>query len=397
LPPRPRPTDRVGLYDPTYEHDACGVAFVARLSGEPSHETVRRAVTALENLEHRGAAGADPNTGDGAGMLLQMPDELMRGLIGQDLPPPGAYGVAVCFLPQDEERRRELEAVFAATVEAEGQRVVCWRDVPVEKDYVGITANWFAPYIKQLVVAASPELAGDQDAFERKLYVIRRVAEKAAGPDLVVPSFSSRTIVYKGMLTAPQLMGYYPDLQDARTKTALWGESLRHVQRLATSWQALSDLCFSDLLLLAPVVGEDGSRSVVLAQVRPTTGQTVYPMDLVGAVVDEVARPLVSRAFRTGEVSLLVVSKVANFSIDLPEAAVAIQVSGTFGSRQEEAQRLGRVLRPKADGRTARFYAVTARDTVDQDFAAHRQRFLAEQGYAYRIVDSDDLPTLDAT
>ena len=90
--------------------------------------------------------------------------------------------------------------------------------------------------------------------------------------------------------------------EQARTKTALWGESLRHVQRLAASWQALSDLCFSDLLLLAPVVGEDGGRSVVLAQVRPTTGQTVYPMDLVGAVVDEVARPLVSRAFRTGEV-----------------------------------------------------------------------------------------------
>jgi DNA excision repair protein ERCC-3 len=103
------------------------------------------------------------------------------------------------------------------------------------------------------------------------------------------------------------------------------------------------------------------------------------------------------QAFRVGEISLLVVSKVANFSIDLPEAAVAIQVSGTFGSRQEEAQRLGRILRPKADGRTARFYAVTARDTVDQDFAAHRQRFLAEQGYAYRIVDADDLPTLDAT
>ncbi|HEX6921696.1 MAG TPA: DNA repair helicase XPB [Actinomycetes bacterium] len=102
-------------------------------------------------------------------------------------------------------------------------------------------------------------------------------------------------------------------------------------------------------------------------------------------------------AFRTGEVSLLVVSKVANFSIDLPEAAVAIQVSGTFGSRQEEAQRLGRVLRPKADGRAARFYAVTARDTLDQEYAAHRQRFLAEQGYAYRIVDSDDLPTLDAS
>jgi DNA excision repair protein ERCC-3 len=96
-------------------------------------------------------------------------------------------------------------------------------------------------------------------------------------------------------------------------------------------------------------------------------------------------------AFRNGEINKLVVSKVANFSIDLPEAAVAIQVSGTFGSRQEEAQRLGRVLRPKSDGRGARFYSVVARDTVDQDFAAHRQRFLAEQGYAYRIVDADDI------
>jgi DNA excision repair protein ERCC-3 len=96
-------------------------------------------------------------------------------------------------------------------------------------------------------------------------------------------------------------------------------------------------------------------------------------------------------AFRTGAVATLVVSKVANFSIDLPEASVAIQVSGSFGSRQEEAQRLGRVLRPKADGRAARFYAVVARDTLDQDFAAHRQRFLAEQGYAYRIIDADDV------
>ena len=100
-------------------------------------------------------------------------------------------------------------------------------------------------------------------------------------------------------------------------------------------------------------------------------------------------------AFRSGEITKLVVSKVANFSIDLPEASVAIQVSGSFGSRQEEAQRLGRILRPKADGHAARFYAVVARDTVDQDFAAHRQRFLAEQGYAYRIVDADDLPLSD--
>src|SRR4029078_8219761 len=103
----------------------------------------------------------------------------------------------------------------------EGQRVIGWRDVPVDKDYVGITANLYAPYVKQLFVAASDELAADQDAFERKLYVIRRVAELAAGPELVIPSFRARTFVYKGSLTAPRLLGYYPDLQDPRPKSAL--------------------------------------------------------------------------------------------------------------------------------------------------------------------------------
>ncbi len=232
----PRPNGPVGLYDPTYEHDACGVAFVARLSGEPSHETVSRAIVALENLEHRGAAGADPNTGDGAGILLQMPDELMRGLI-EDLPPPGAYGVCVCFLPQDEARRAELEALLEQTVRDEGQRVVGWRDIPVDKDYVGITANFYAPYIKQLIVAAEGPLAADQDAFERKLYVIRRVAEIAAGPELVIPSFSSRTLVYKGMLTSPQVLGYYPDLQDPRTKSALALVHSRFSTNTFPSWE----------------------------------------------------------------------------------------------------------------------------------------------------------------
>ncbi len=233
----PRPTQPVGLYDPSYEHDACGVAFVARLDGKPTHETVRRAVVALENLEHRGAAGADPNTGDGAGILLQMPDAFMRAVLDEDLPPPGAYGVCVCFLPHEQDRREELEQLLERTVTEEGQRVVGWRDVPVDKDYVGITANFFAPYVKQLVVAASDELAGDQDAFERKLYVIRRVAEIAAGPDLVVPSFSSRTIVYKGMLTSPQLLGYYPDLHDERFESALGLVHSRFSTNTFPSWE----------------------------------------------------------------------------------------------------------------------------------------------------------------
>jgi glutamate synthase (NADPH/NADH) large chain/glutamate synthase (ferredoxin) len=293
----PRPASPVGLYDPRYEHDACGVAFVARLDGAPSNETVRRAIVALENLEHRGAAGADPNTGDGAGILLQIPHALMRGLMGEDLPPPGRYGVCVCFLPQDDERRAELERLLEDTVRAEGQTVFGWRDVPVDKDYVGITANWFAPYVKQLVVAASDELADDQDAFERKLYVIRRVAEIAAGPDLVVPSFSSRTIVYKGMLTAPQLMGYYPDLQDRRAASALalvhsrfstntfpsW--ELAHPYRLIAhngeintlrgnvNWmraresQLASELFGDDLAKVLPIVRPDGSDSATFDNV----------------------------------------------------------------------------------------------------------------------------------
>ncbi|HWK29445.1 MAG TPA: glutamate synthase large subunit [Solirubrobacter sp.] len=232
-----RPSGRIGLYDPTYEHDACGVAMVAKLDGTPSHETVERAITALENLEHRGAAGADPNTGDGAGILLQLPDQFIRDVTEKDVGPPGTYGVCVCFLPRDETRRAELEQLLEDTVRAEGQRVIAWRDVPVDKDYVGITANLYAPYVKQLVVGASDELARDQDAFERKLYVIRRVAEIAAGPELVIPSFSSRTIVYKGMLTSPQLLGYYPDLADPRTKTALALVHSRFSTNTFPSWE----------------------------------------------------------------------------------------------------------------------------------------------------------------
>jgi glutamate synthase (NADPH/NADH) large chain/glutamate synthase (ferredoxin) len=288
---------QVGLYDPAFEHDACGVAFVARLDGTRTYETVHRALTALENLEHRGAAGADADTGDGAGILLQMPDAFLRAVVGGDLPPAGAYGVAVCFLPRDDARRRELEQLLTAAVEGEGQRVVCWRDVPVDDRYVGASANVFAPRIRQLVVAASPELAGDQDAFERKLYVIRRVAERDAGADLAIPSFSSRTLVYKGMLKAPQLRGYFPDLRDERITCALalvhsrfstntfpsW--ELAHPYRMIahngeintlrgnTNWmraresQLASELFGDDLAKALPVVRPGGSDTAVFDNV----------------------------------------------------------------------------------------------------------------------------------
>ena len=234
---RPRPTEPVGLYDPAFEHDACGVTFVARLNGVPTHETVARGLRAVANLEHRGAAGADAATGDGAGILLQMPDRFIRGVVGDDLPPAGQYGVGVCFFPQDDARRAELEQLLVATVEAEGQRVIAWRDVPVDDRHVGKSADVHAPRMRQLVVGASPELSADQDAFERKLYVIRRVAELAAGPDLALPSFSSRTLVYKGMLTAPQLPGYFPDLVDERMEAALVLVHSRFSTNTFPSWE----------------------------------------------------------------------------------------------------------------------------------------------------------------
>ena len=224
-----------GLYDPEREHDACGVAFVARLDAGPSHEVVERALAALERLEHRGAAGADAETGDGAGILVQLPHEFLAERL--DLPQPGRYGVAGCFLPPDRRRRVELEKLLVAAVEAEGQEVLGWRDVPVEATQAGATAQLHAPVMRQLFVGARDAAADDQDAFERKLYVIRRVAEQRAGPDLVVPSCSSRTVVYKGMLTAPQLRRYFLDLQDPAFASALALVHSRFSTNTFPSWE----------------------------------------------------------------------------------------------------------------------------------------------------------------
>jgi glutamate synthase domain-containing protein 2/glutamate synthase domain-containing protein 1/glutamate synthase domain-containing protein 3 len=206
----PYPSSQPGLYDPAFEHDACGVAFVARPDGRRSHETVERALAALANLEHRGAAGADKDTGDGAGILVQLPDAFFRAELAARLPPAGAYGVGTLFGGD--------ESAVEAAVAAEGQELVAWRDVPFDDRHVGRTSRSVMPRIRQFVVGAR---GLDQDAFERKLYVIRRAAENAAGPELVIPSLSSRTLVYKGMLTAPQLARFYPDLHDPSFESAL--------------------------------------------------------------------------------------------------------------------------------------------------------------------------------
>jgi|CZKG01.1.fsa_nt_gi glutamate synthase (NADPH/NADH) large chain/glutamate synthase (ferredoxin) len=243
-PHNKQPPKAVGLYDPRFEHDACGVGMVARLDNQPTHEVVSRAITALENLEHRGANGADPRTGDGAGILMQMPDELLRAVVDFELPAPGAYGVLMCFLPTDTEARGRLEALLERTVEECGQRLLGWRDVPINEQETGDVAAACRPVIRQLFVGSGaagehdyPEGAR-QDAFERKLYVIRRICElNAEDPGLYVTSSSSRTINYKGMLISFQLAAFYEDLRDERCKSALALVHSRFSTNTFPSWE----------------------------------------------------------------------------------------------------------------------------------------------------------------
>jgi glutamate synthase domain-containing protein 2/glutamate synthase domain-containing protein 1/glutamate synthase domain-containing protein 3 len=233
-----QPPTAVGLYDPRFEHDACGIGMVARLDNTPTHEVVSMAIAALENLEHRGANGADPRTGDGAGILMQMPDELLRALVDFELPPPGRYGVLMCFLPREQEARRRLQGLLEQTVLAEGQRVLGWREVPVAPAHAGEVANRCRPEVFQLFVGAGEQQAADQDAFERKLYVIRRVCELSGEQDgLYISSSSSRTINYKGMLISFQLASFYPDLGDERAKSAVALVHSRFSTNTFPSWE----------------------------------------------------------------------------------------------------------------------------------------------------------------
>ncbi len=216
---------RQGLYDPRLEHEACGVGFVADIGGTPSHAIVRKGLAVLENLEHRGACGCDPETGDGAGILIQLPHRFLRGQadrLGFALPEPGAYAVGQVFLATDPGERAWQERRFEEAVAAEGQRVLGWRDVPHDPERIGRLARQGLPVIRQLFVAAAPGLA--QDAFERKLYVIRRVVENAAWARqhfFWVPSFSSRTLVYGGMLIPHQIDPFFADLADPEVESAL--------------------------------------------------------------------------------------------------------------------------------------------------------------------------------
>jgi glutamate synthase (NADPH/NADH) large chain len=226
-----------GLYDPANEHDACGVGFVANIKGVKSHDTVRQGLEILDRLTHRGAVGADPKAGDGAGILLQIPDGFFRGIVEFALPEVGDYAIGMVFLPQNSASRAECEETIESFIDGEGQRLIGWRDVPVNNSGLGESVIPTEPRVRQVFVARGDNCT-DQDAFERKLFVIRkqienrvRQAEIEGGSDFYFTSFSSRTLVYKGMLLANQVGEYYLDLQDERMQSAL---ALVH-QRFSTN------------------------------------------------------------------------------------------------------------------------------------------------------------------
>ncbi len=211
-----------GLYDGRHEHDACGVAFVATLSGEASHQIIEQALTALRNLDHRGASGSEPDSGDGAGILTQIPDQFLRENVAFELPPAGQYAVGCAFLPDDDEAEAQARAAVESIAVEEGCRVIGWRDVPTAPELLGATARSVLPRIRQVFVAASARAdacPAEGLELDRLVFCLRKRAERAA--DVYFPSLSSRTLVYKGMLTTGQLEPFFPDLSDRRFASEL--------------------------------------------------------------------------------------------------------------------------------------------------------------------------------
>jgi glutamate synthase (NADPH/NADH) large chain len=294
-----------GLYDPTTEQDSCGVAMVADIRGRRSHGIVTDGLTALANLEHRGAAGAEPTSGDGAGILVQLPDRLLRAVAGFELPPADLYAAGIAFMPVDEQERDAAKAQIGRIAAEEGLDVLGWRDVPVAPDAadVGPTAQSVMPHFAMLLVAGQEDSAGWVPAgieLDRLAFCLRKRAEhetKAAGHGVYFPSLSARTLVYKGMLTTEQLPKFFLDLTDERLESAIALVHSRFSTNTFPSWplahpfrfvahngeintvrgnrnrmrarEALleSDLIAGDLTRLFPIVDPDGSDSASFDEV----------------------------------------------------------------------------------------------------------------------------------
>ncbi|HHB92560.1 MAG TPA: glutamate synthase large subunit [Thioploca sp.] len=224
-----------GLYNPQNEHDACGVGFIVHIKGHKNHAIIEQGLEILKNLTHRGAVGADPLAGDGAGVLIQIPDGFVRAECEFTLPPVNEYGIGMVFLPQEAENRAACEEIIAKIVIKEGQEVIGWRDVPTNNEGLGEDVKAVEPTIRQIFIKNN---CINQDSFERKLFIIRKIIEHSVEQKLkldkahfYIPSLSSRTLLYKGMLLAGQVGDYYLDLQDERMVTAL---ALVH-QRFSTN------------------------------------------------------------------------------------------------------------------------------------------------------------------
>ena len=234
-----------GLYEPRNEHDACGMGLVASIRGEKSHEIIRKGLEVLINLTHRGAAGSDPETGDGAGILIQIPHVFFArecGELGMQLPEAGAYGVAMCFLPVDKHSRLQCEGVFERIAQEEGLSVLGWRDTPVNGDAIGREARASQPYIEQLFLGRPAGL--DEESFERLLYRVRRRTENEMAAseiegkeDFYIPSLSCRTIIYKGLMLAPQIEKFYFELANPLVTSALCLVHQRFSTNTFPSWR----------------------------------------------------------------------------------------------------------------------------------------------------------------
>jgi glutamate synthase (NADPH/NADH) large chain len=234
-----------GLYDPRHEHDACGIGFVANIKGQKSHDIIVKGIQVLINLTHRGACGCDPETGDGAGVLIQIPHKFFArecAKLGFTLPPAGEYGVGMVFLPVEPHARRRTEGTVERIVMEEGLSVRGWRDTPIDGTAIGRVARNSQPYIQQIFVARGKGMTEDQ--LERKLYLVRKRAEaEIAKSDIpeksffYVPSLSARTIIYKGLLLAPQIANFYPELKDPDVVSALCLVHQRFSTNTFPTWQ----------------------------------------------------------------------------------------------------------------------------------------------------------------
>ena len=284
--------EKQGLYDPRNEHDSCGVGFVADIKGRKSHDIVRQGLQILVNLDHRGAVGADPLMGDGAGCMIQTPDALLRDWARKtavDLPPPGHYAVAMCFLPQDEAARKFAVKRLEHFVRVEGQKLVGWRDVPTDLTGLGKSVIDKMPVIKMAIVGRGAKVT-DQDAFERKILAIRKQTQnpltdlekkhKLPGlAQLYMPSFSSRTVVYKGLLLAPQVESFYADLRNPLTESALCLVHQRFSTNTFPSWKLAHPYRF---------IAHNGEINTVRGNVNwMYARRRTMESDLIGADLDK--------------------------------------------------------------------------------------------------------------